>query len=86
MKKKIWITVAIAGWVILAVFLLYSYGYQAHIARHQAEIVKCQAEAFNQGVEALQNRMAQEIRTQGSLRITIDGEENIFVPKKGKRK
>jgi len=85
MKKKIWIIALAAGWVIPVCFQLY-FGYQAQITRHKAEIVKCREEAFMQGVNMLQGKIIQEIETQGSLRITIDGEEKIFVPKDKKRK
>ena len=85
MKKKILIMVAIIGWGIPICLVLRS-EYKAHIARHQAEIVKHREEAFLQGANALQNRMVQELKSQGSLRIIIDGEERILKFGKDKRK
>lgn len=86
MRKKIWLIVLGLGWILFVGFILYVFVYQAQVTRHEAEIVKHREEAFMQGVNALQNRMVQELKTQGSLRITIDGEERVFVPDKKRKK
>ena len=89
MKKKIWMTVgviAVIGWLIPICLVLRS-EYKAHIAKHQAEIVKHREEAFVQGASALHNRMVQELKAQDSLRIIIDGEERTLkLEKQNKRK